>query len=94
MLDARGQLNWAQGSGAGRGSGQGSAGGMISVFCDTYSGSGITLKCENGAYHDGGRYLSGDGTDDTVVNPSGYSTPVERGGTAGGFRKIQTTTLT
>ena len=94
VIDARGQLNWAQGSGAGRGQGQGSAGGMIAVFCDTYSGSGITLKCENGAYHDGGRYLSGDGTDDTVVNPSGYSTPVERGGTAGGFRKIQTTTLT
>jgi len=93
-LNVRGQPSWAQGSGAGRGRGQGSAGGMIAVFCDTYSGSGITLKSENGPYHEDGRYLSGDGTDDTVVNPSGYSTPVERGGTAGGFRKIQTTTLT
>ena len=94
VLDARGQLNWAQGSGAGRGQGQGSAGGMISVFCDTYSGSGITLKSENGAYHEDGRYLSGDGTDDTTVIPSGYNEPVARGGTKGGFRKIQTTTLT
>ncbi len=93
-LDVRGQTPWAQGSGGGRGSGQGSAGGMISVFCDTYSGSGITLKSENGAYHENGRSLSGDGTDDTVVNPDGYSTPVARGGTKGGFRKIQTTTLT
>ena len=94
VLDVRGQLNWAQGSGPGRGPGQGSAGGMISVFCDSYSGSGITLKSENGAYHDSGRYLSGDGTDDTLVNPSGYNDPVDRGGTKGGFRKIQTTTLT
>ena len=93
-LNVRGQPSWAQGSGGGRGRGQGSAGGMISVFCDTYSGSGITLKCENGAYHDGGRYLSGDGTDDTTVIPSGYNEPTARGGTKGGFRKIQTTTLT
>ena len=44
---------------------------MIAVFCDTYSGSGITLKSENGPYHEDGRYLSGDGTDDTTVIPSG-----------------------
>ena len=94
VLDVRGQPSWAQGSGGGRGRGQGSAGGMISVFCDAYSGGGITLKSENGPYHEDGRYLSGDGTDDTVVNPSGYNTPTDRGGTKGGFRKIQTTTLT
>ena len=55
---------------------------MIAVFCDTYSGSGITLKSENGPYHEDGRYLSGDGTDDTTVIPSGYSEPM-RGGTKG-----------
>ena len=92
VLDVRGQPNWAQGSGGGRGSGQGSAAGMISVFCDTYSGSGITLKRENGAYwnHDGGRSLTGDGTDDTLSG----SDPTARGGTKGGFGKIQATTLT
>ena len=92
VLDVRGQPNWAQGSGGGRGSGQGSAAGMISVFCDTYSGSGITLKRENGAYwnHDGGRSLTGDGIDDTLSG----SDPTARGGTKGGFGKIQATTLT
>ena len=94
VIDVRGQLPWNQGSGGGRGPGQGSAGGMISVFCDTYSGSGITLKSENGAYHENGRSLSGDGTDDTTVNPSGQNEPTARGGTKGGFRKIQATTLT
>ena len=93
-LSARGQTPWAQGSGGGRGSGQGSAGGMISVFCDTYSGSGITLKSENGAYHENGRYLQGDGISDTTYNPSGTNEPTARGGTKGGFRKIQATTLT
>ena len=48
-----------------------------------------------GPYHEDGRYLSGDGTDDTTVIPSGYKrTHTLRGGTKGGFRKIQTTTLT
>ena len=90
VLDARGQLPWAVGSGGGRGTGQGSAGGMIAVFCDTYSGSGITLKRENGAYHESGRSLTGDGIDDTLSGGE----PTARGGTKGGFGKIQTTTLT
>ena len=90
VIDVRGQLPWAVGSGGGRGSGQGSAAGMIAVFCDTYSGSGITLKRENGAYHESGRSLTGDGIDDTLSGGE----PTARGGTKGGFGKIQTTTLT
>jgi len=92
VLDVRGQPNWSQGSGGGRGPGQGSAAGMISVFCNAYSGGGITLKRENGMYwnHDGGRSLTGDGIDDTLSG----SDPTNRGGTKGGFGKIQVTTLT
>lgn len=90
VIDVRGQLPWSQGSGGGRGTGQGSAAGMIAVFCDTYSGSGITLKRENGAYHESGRSLTGDGIDDTLSGGE----PTARGGTKGGFGKIQTTTLT
>ena len=89
-FNVRGEATINQGPGPGRGPGQGSAAGMIACFCDSYSGSGITLNRENGDWWDSSLYLTGYGTDDTTTGDPG----TERGGTKGGFGQIIATTLT
>ena len=89
-FNVRGENIINQGPGPGRGPGQGSGAGMISCFCDSYSGSGITLNRENGEWIYNSWVLTGIGTDDTA---SGNPT-TQRGGTKGGFGQIITTTLT
>ena len=89
-FNVRGENIINQGPGPGRGPGQGSAAGMISCFCGSYSGSGITLKRENGEWIYNSYVLTGIGTDDTA---SGNPT-TQRGGTKGGFGQIIPTTLT
>ena len=89
-FNVRGEATINQGPGPGRGPGQGSAAGMIACFCDSYSGSGITLNRENGDWWDSNLYLTGYGTDDTTNGDPG----TQRGGTKGGFGQIIATTLT
>ena len=79
-----------QGPGPGRGPGQGSAAGMISCFCGSYGGSGITLKRECGELIHISATLTGVGTDATASTNPTYT----RGGTLGGFGQIIPTTLT
>lgn len=89
-LNVQGENQINQGPQGGRGPGQGSAAGMVSCFCDSYSGSGITIKRHNGEWEWNSWVLTGIGTDDTA---SGNPTTL-RGGTKGGFGQIIPTTLT
>ena len=89
-FNVRGENIINQGPGGGRGPGQGSAAGMISCFCGSYSGSGITLNRECGELIYNSYVLTGVGTDATA---SGNLTTL-RGGTLGGFGQIIPTTLT